>query len=87
MPPFSDRLSRPLKLCQFYLANNYAHFGVPDLPARVTTMLSTMLRQEGVRLPGAKRLEARQKAEVEGVEVEESLCQTLEHYAKKAARD
>ena len=45
--------------------------------ARVEVLIAEMLRDEGVRLPGARREALRRRALVEGIEVPDSLLATL----------
>ncbi len=52
----------------------------PGFGARLEDMLAAMLGQPGVRLPGARRLEAREKADREGIEVDEKLIAALDRY-------
>lgn len=52
----------PPRLGQLFLAINPAHFSAGDaFVARVEALLSTMLGQQGVRLPGERRLKERSK--------------------------
>ncbi len=44
---------------------------------RVEVLVAEMLKDEGVRLPGARREALRRKAEAEGIEVPESMLATL----------
>ncbi len=45
----------------------------PGFLDRIEDLLGAMLAQEGVRLPGDRRLAAREKAEREGVDVDEAM--------------
>jgi LDH2 family malate/lactate/ureidoglycolate dehydrogenase len=47
-------------------------------------MLSALANEPGVRLPGARRHEARLRAETEGVEVPLELLEKLEGFAATA---
>jgi (2R)-3-sulfolactate dehydrogenase (NADP+) len=44
---------------------------------RVEALVAEMLKDEGVRLPGARRVAMRREAEAQGVEVEDSVLAAL----------
>lgn len=48
---------------------------------RIETLVAAMLADIGVRLPGARRLELRQRAEREGIEISDALLATLKALA------
>ena len=85
VPAFTTEMSEPPQIGQFYLAIDASQFGNPDLASRLEVMLGEMLSQGGVRLPGDSRVIAREKAETEGVEVEEALYKTLRNYAQNSS--
>lgn len=53
-------------------------FAGVDFAARVDTLLTTMLAQPGVRLPGDRRLSARATTAREGVRVSARLLDEIE---------
>lgn len=73
----------PPRLGQFYLAIDPARFGRHDLPARAAALLAQIASEEGVRLPGDGRLDARRRAEAEGVELDASLYRMLVDYSRQ----
>ena len=75
----------PPRLGQFYLAIDPQRFGGVDFANRIEVLLEAMASQDGVRLPGDRRLKARRKAEAEGVELETELYETLSSYAEAAS--
>ncbi len=64
---------------QCFIAIDPARFH-PEFGARLEDMLAAMLGQSGVRLPGDRRLGARDRADREGIEVDEDLVATLDRY-------
>ena len=75
----------PPRLGQFYLAIDPRRFGGSDFSNRVEALLAAMASQDGVRLPGDRRLAARRKAEADGVELEKELHDTLSRYAESGS--
>lgn len=53
----------------------------PDAIARFETLFAAMLSQDGVRLPGDRRLAARRRAAERGIEVPDGLLRRIEAYA------
>ncbi|HXF68026.1 MAG TPA: Ldh family oxidoreductase [Burkholderiales bacterium] len=53
--------------------------------SRIETMVSRMLADEGVRLPGARRQQAAARARAEGIEVSEALLEELRGLARAEA--
>lgn len=76
-----DDLGGPPDIGQFFMALDPAAFGGRDLAERIEILFAAMLAQDGVRLPGDRRVAFRQKAEAEGVEVPDDLLTTLRNYA------
>lgn len=83
VPAFTAQMNQPARLGQFYLAIDPKHFDNPNLSSRLEALLAAMLSQEGVRLPGARREEARRTAEREGVTLEDELYRSLQNYTKR----
>lgn len=70
----------PPNLGQFLIAMHPASLGGPDSGSRLETLLAAMLAQEGVRLPGDRRLANRRHARENGVSIGEDLHKRLLNY-------
>lgn len=75
-----DDLGGPPRLGQTLIA---AHPGQSGFAGRIEGLLSAMASQPGVRIPGDRRHAARQRAEVEGVVVDDALMDRLQALAKR----
>jgi len=75
----ADRGTAP-DLGQFFIAMCPATFGNPDFGARLQSLLAAMLAQDGVRLPGSRRLANRARARREGISVDDELHKRLLNY-------
>ncbi len=71
----------PGDIGQFFIAIDPTAFGGDRFGERIEVLLSAMLEQDGVRLPGDRRHACRAKAEENGVEVPDDLLATLRGYA------
>jgi (2R)-3-sulfolactate dehydrogenase (NADP+) len=68
----------PLRLGQMFVAiDPEALSGNTIYAERIETLVAAMLAEEGVRLPGARRREAHEKAARDGVFIEEALYREL----------
>ncbi len=56
--------------------------GMAAYHARIEDMVSTMLAEEGVRLPGARRQQAAAKARIEGIDLPDALAGELRRLAR-----
>ncbi len=74
---FFDTQGPPPAIGQFFLLLDPVRTGGPEFPNRIETLLGTVLTEEGVRLPGAKRLAARANAAERGIEVSAKLYAEL----------
>ncbi len=70
----------PPNLGQFLMTIDPSAFGGADFAARLETLFSAMLSQEGVRLPGDRRIANRVQAQNEGVSISEDLHRRLLDY-------
>ncbi|MDX1401961.1 MAG: Ldh family oxidoreductase [Kiloniellales bacterium] len=70
----------PQGIGQFFLAIDPMVFGAGSFEQRLETLLTTILAQEGVRLPGDRRRAARAEAEAKGIEVDKALYEELLGY-------
>jgi (2R)-3-sulfolactate dehydrogenase (NADP+) len=52
----------------------------PSFAERMEKLFETILSQEGVRLPGSRRLEARERTATEGVTIRKALHEKLLGY-------
>jgi (2R)-3-sulfolactate dehydrogenase (NADP+) len=79
---FQNAYSRgePPDLGQLLIAVNPSAFGGPDFETRLETLFSAMLKQEGVRLPGDRRIAHRVQAQKEGVSISDELHKRLLDY-------
>jgi (2R)-3-sulfolactate dehydrogenase (NADP+) len=73
-------LGNPPDLGQFLIAIDPAAFGGIDFETRLETLLSAMLCQEGVRLPGDRRIAKRLAAQKAGISISDELYQRLLGY-------
>lgn len=70
--PYAKPDGPPPGVGQFFTVYDPAAFD-PGFSGRIENLFSAMLEQEGVRLPGDRRLAARERAAREGVVVDEAL--------------
>jgi (2R)-3-sulfolactate dehydrogenase (NADP+) len=74
---FSDKGNKPKIGHAFLAIDPGALAGHPRYFERVETVVTTMLADEGVRLPGARRQQATGKARAEGIDVGDALLGEL----------
>jgi len=55
--------------------------GLPTHVERVETVITTMLADEGVRLPGSRRFASEKKLRAEGIEIADDLLAKIEKLA------
>ncbi|MEP7281228.1 MAG: Ldh family oxidoreductase, partial [Rubrivivax sp.] len=70
---FVDAGNRPRLGQAFIVVDPAALAGADAYLDRIEVLLTEMLRDDGVRLPGARREALRRRAEVEGIEVPDAL--------------
>jgi (2R)-3-sulfolactate dehydrogenase (NADP+) len=70
---------------QFFIALNPETFSGPGFLDRMETLFETILSQEGARLPGGRRLEARERTATEGVTIRKALHEKLLGYCGDSA--
>ena len=70
----------PPNLGQFIMAMHPAAFGVPGFGTHLETLFAAMLTQEGVRLPGDRRLANRLRIRHEGISISDDLHKRLLDY-------
>jgi (2R)-3-sulfolactate dehydrogenase (NADP+) len=81
---FVDEGNRPRIGQAFIVVDPGALAGRDAYLDRIEVLVAEMLRDEGVRLPGARREALRRKAEAEGVEVAEAVVASLRALAPSA---
>jgi (2R)-3-sulfolactate dehydrogenase (NADP+) len=74
---FVDEGNRPRIGQAFILVDPGALAGADSYLDRVEVLVAEMLRDEGVRLPGARREALRRRAETEGIEVSDTMLAAL----------
>ena len=74
---FVDAGNRPRIGQAFILVDPGALAGADSYLDRVEVLVAEMLRDEGVRLPGARREALRRRAEAEGIEVSDTMLAAL----------
>ncbi|MFO7908280.1 MAG: Ldh family oxidoreductase [Pirellulaceae bacterium] len=72
---------RPPGVGQFLIAVDAAFFSGQTFGPRLDSLLTAILDQEGVRLPGTRRLEARRQAAAHGLRIPDTLYQKLKMLA------
>jgi (2R)-3-sulfolactate dehydrogenase (NADP+) len=70
---FEDAGNRPRIGQAFIVIDPGALAGSASYLDRVEVLMAEMLRDDGVRLPGARREDLRRRAEAEGIEVPDAL--------------
>jgi (2R)-3-sulfolactate dehydrogenase (NADP+) len=76
----ANNLGAPPNLGQLLMTIDPSAFGGTDFAARLETLFSAMLSQEGVRLPGDRRIAHRVQTQNEGVSISDDLHQRLLDY-------
>lgn len=84
--PYARADGPPPGVGQFVIAFDPDAFA-PGFPDRIEDLLAAMLAEEGVRLPGDRRLMARARCEREGVELDEALLSRINGAAGMTRQD
>ena len=74
---FVDEGNRPRIGQAFILVDPGALAGADSYLDRIEVLIAEMLRDEGVRLPGARREALRRRSEADGIEVSDSMLAAL----------
>lgn len=82
---FFDAEGPAPRVGQFFLLLDPVPFGGDAVLARIEALLSAMLAEEGVRLPGARRQESRARLARDGIAVPAALFRELQRRAAPAA--
>ncbi len=78
---FADNEGGPPRTGQFFIALDPGRFAGPGFGARLDALLARMTAEPGVRLPGARRLAARERTARDGVTIKKALYDRLLAYA------
>jgi (2R)-3-sulfolactate dehydrogenase (NADP+) len=78
---FSDKGNKPRIGHAFLAIDPGALAGRERYLERVETVVTTMLKDEGVRLPGARRFASERKLRAEGIEIADDLMKKIEALA------
>jgi len=76
--PFSGTAGGPPRTGQFFIAIDPGASAGGAFEARLSRLVAAIRAQEGARVPGARRWEARQRAAVEGITVSAVLLSQIE---------
>jgi (2R)-3-sulfolactate dehydrogenase (NADP+) len=74
---FADNRGGSPRTGQFFIAFNADSFAGPGFLDRMETLIDAAFSQKGAKLPGGRRLEARQRTAQEGVTIHKSLHEKL----------
>ena len=80
--PMARANGPPPDVGQFFIALAPERLDAPSLATRLEAMLRDMLTEEGVRVPGDRRLAARARAEREGVSFDADLIEKVKSCAR-----
>ena len=78
--PFSGTAGGPPRTGQCFIAFDPEAFSGAEFYERISTLVEAVQSQEGARLPGDRRRKNRQRIELEGVEVAQSLLEKIRSY-------
>ncbi len=78
---FADNLGGSPRTGQFFIAIDSGATAGPDATARLEHLFGAILEQEGARLPGERRIKAKQRTAAQGVTIAAALLQRLRSYA------
>ena len=78
--PFSGTAGGPPRTGQCFIAFDPEAFSGAEFYERISTLVEEVQSQEGARLPGDRRRKNRQRIELEGVEVAQSLLEKIRSY-------
>jgi (2R)-3-sulfolactate dehydrogenase (NADP+) len=79
---FADTEGGPPRTGQLFIAIDPAAFLGDQFAARLELLLAAMCAQPGVRLPGSRRIAARESAAASGVTLPKSLHDTIRRLAQ-----
>ena len=78
--PFSGTAGGPPRTGQCFIAFDPEAFSGAEFYERISTLVEAVQSQDGARLPGDRRRKNRQRIELEGVEVAQSLLEKIRSY-------
>ncbi|MEZ5647534.1 MAG: Ldh family oxidoreductase [Alphaproteobacteria bacterium] len=80
---FLDAEGSPPLIGQFFLIIDPQRFGGASVVPRIAELGGEILKQQGTRLPGSRRLEMRTKAQAEGITIPDALYKEIEKRAER----
>ena len=78
--PFSGTAGGPPRTGQCFIAFDPDAYSGADFYERISTLVDAIQSQDGARLPGDRRRKNRQRIELEGVEVDQSLLKKIRSF-------
>ncbi len=78
--PFSGTTGGPPRTGQCFLALDPNAYSGSEFNERISALAEAINSQEGARLPGARRKENRQRIDIEGVHVADSVIEKIKSY-------
>ena len=78
--PFSGTAGGPPRTGQCFIAFDPDAYSGAEFYERISTLVEAVQSQDGARLPGDRRRKNRQRIELEGVEVAQSLLEKIRSY-------
>ncbi|MSO93102.1 MAG: Ldh family oxidoreductase [Rhodospirillales bacterium] len=75
--PYTDNATPPSRTGQMFIAVSPAVLSGPSFADRIEELIQAMTAQEGVRLPGSRRLAARERTARDGVTIRKALHDRL----------
>jgi len=79
---FADNTGGPTRTGQFFIAINPDHFGGEQFRANMKALAEAITSQDGTRLPGQRRIQARDRIRNEGVAIKQALYDKLQGYCE-----
>lgn len=80
-PSFADNLGGSPRTGQFFIAIDAGATAGPMAGERLERLLGAILEQEGARLPGGRRSQARQRTSKDGITIPVGLFERIKRYA------
>ncbi len=79
---FADNTGGPTRTGQFFVAINPDHFGGDAYRDNMQTLIEAITSQQGARLPGQRRIQARKRIRKEGATIKQALYDKLQMYCE-----
>jgi (2R)-3-sulfolactate dehydrogenase (NADP+) len=78
--PFSGTIGGPPRTGQCFIAFDPEAYSGAEFYERISALVDAIQSQDGARLPGERRKKNRQRIELEGVEVSQSLIEKIRSF-------